>query len=57
MLAIQVPTWMREVTLPISWAVAIVSLLTSVLNMASKPASSAARATVRTSRPASQRPE
>ena len=49
MLAIQVPTWMCVVALPISCAVASASLFTSVVKIASKPAASASRATFRTS--------
>ena len=45
MLATQVPTLICRVAVPISKAVAIESLLTSAQTMASKPASSAARAT------------
>src|SRR5215210_6813839 len=45
MLATQVPTLIRLVAKPINSAVAIASLLTSVQNTASNPASSAARAT------------
>src|SRR5688572_12401663 len=49
MLAIQVPTRMREVAQPITCAVVRVSLLTSVEKIASKPACSASAATVRMS--------
>src|SRR6185312_15446802 len=45
MFAIHVPTWMCAVALPMSCAVARASLFTSVVKMASKPASSAALAT------------
>src|SRR5215510_6493073 len=45
MLAIHVPTWRRRVAAPMSWAVAMTSLLTSAAKIASKPASSASRAT------------
>src|SRR4051812_17866623 len=45
MLAIQVPTWIRVVAAPMSWAVAITSLLTSAAKIASKPACSASCAT------------
>src|SRR5216684_2616554 len=43
--ATQLPTLMRRVATPISWAVASASLLTSAQNTASNPASSATRAT------------
>ena len=46
MFAIHVPTWMCAVALPMSCAVASASLFTSVVKMASKPASSAALATI-----------
>jgi hypothetical protein len=46
MFAIHVPTWIRCVHAPMSWAVAMASLLTSVVKIASNPASSASRATV-----------
>src|SRR5437867_5230270 len=46
MFAIHVPTVMRRVAVPMSWAVAITSLLTSVAKIASNPASSASRAMV-----------
>jgi len=49
MFAIHVPTRMRAVALPMSCAVARASLFTSVVKMASKPASSAALATSRMS--------
>src|SRR6516225_7949473 len=45
MLAIQVPTLTRRVASAISCAVARASLLTSAVKIASKPASSASRAT------------
>src|SRR5713226_7957606 len=49
MFAIQVPTVMRWVAAPMSWAVASTSLLTSAAKIASNPASSASRATACTS--------
>ena len=49
MFATHVPTVSRFVAAPITAAVVIVSLLTSVENIASKPACSASRATWRTS--------
>src|SRR5262249_22452033 len=44
MFAIHVPTVIRRVAAPMSWAVAITSLLTSAAKTASNPASSASRA-------------
>src|SRR5687767_13982678 len=44
MFTIQVPTVMRRVAEPMSWAVAITSLFTSAAKIASKPAPSASRA-------------
>src|SRR5262245_56784649 len=49
MLAIHVPTLIWRVATPMSWAVAITSLLTSAAKIASNPASSASRAIVCTS--------
>src|SRR5437899_956148 len=49
MFAIHVPTVIRRVAAPMSWAVAMTSLLTSAAKIASNPASSASRAIVCTS--------
>src|SRR5262245_59341901 len=49
MFAMHVPTWMCAVALPMSCAVARASLFTSVVKMASKPASSATLAASRMS--------
>ncbi len=46
MFTIQVPTLIRRVAVPMSWAVAITSLFTSAAKIPSKPASSASRAIV-----------
>jgi len=50
MLATHVPIVMRRVATPRSWAVAMASLLTSVVKTASNPASSASRAPICMSR-------